>query len=58
LRGSIRREAYSGVVSGDRYIRGDTGDNDGGEDGSGDLDFCARDSSAAAVDAVEDGGDI
>jgi hypothetical protein len=49
-----RREAYSGVVAGDRYIRGDIGDNDdGGEDGSGNLDFCARDSSAAAVDAVE-----
>jgi hypothetical protein len=45
----MRWEADSGVVSGDG---GDSGDNDDSEDGSMGLDFCARDSSAAFVDAA------
>jgi hypothetical protein len=46
----MRREADSGVVSGDGDICGDFGDNDSGEDGSTGLDFCARNSCSGLGD--------
>jgi hypothetical protein len=53
--GRMGRVALSGVASGNRDVFGDLSDNDDGEDGSKSLDFCARDSNAAAVDAADDG---
>jgi hypothetical protein len=50
--GRMGRVALSGVVFGDGDVFGDLSDNDDGDDGSISLDFCARDSSAAAVDAA------
>jgi hypothetical protein len=53
----MERKVRSGDVSGDGDVYGAFGDNDGSEDSSTGLDFCARDSCAATVDAAITGSD-